>query len=182
MDDPRPTRVARERRSTSHQRVEQRIVPVTGRRMHHEPGGFVDDEQLRVVIHDGNRMMIRRDDAWRRRVGHVDFNDVTMLEGARRPRRGIIDDDAPRGNQTSGETARQRELVCDEAIESLGGSDTDAETRGGDPYASAASAGLGTGARCSSCPSCQSTMARAMAPHVTAISATLNVGQCSGPM
>ena len=49
-------------RAASHQRVDQRIVPVAGRGMHHQPGRLVDDGEVLVFVHDGER-------EWRRDGG-----------------------------------------------------------------------------------------------------------------
>ena len=42
------------------QRVDQRAVGVAGRRVHHHAFGFVDDEQVGVLIHDVQRDILRR--------------------------------------------------------------------------------------------------------------------------
>jgi hypothetical protein len=37
------------------QAVEQRSAPVPGSRVHHQPGGLVDDQQVFVFVHRGKR-------------------------------------------------------------------------------------------------------------------------------
>ena len=43
---------AGERGAARHERVDEGVVPVTRRRMHHQSGRLVDDGQILILVHD----------------------------------------------------------------------------------------------------------------------------------
>src|SRR3989441_10315104 len=89
------------------------------------------------------------------------------------PERRAITGDALLGDQAGGDGAGQRELIGDEAVETLGLGRGDTERDGGHQ----GSAALASFARSCARPSSQSVTASAIAPTVMAESATLKVGQ-----
>ncbi len=66
-----------------HQRVDQRVVPVTRRRVHHEAGRLVDDEQVLVLVDDGEGNVGGKEVARRFDGGQLDDHFLTMLEQPR---------------------------------------------------------------------------------------------------
>ena len=52
VDDPRPVDLVPARRVVGEQAVDERAGRMAGRRMDHEPGRLVDDEQVLVLVGD----------------------------------------------------------------------------------------------------------------------------------
>jgi hypothetical protein len=72
VHDPRPAGVLAAGRPPG-ERLGQRARPVAARRVHHDPRGLVDDDQVRVLVQHRERRRVglgRREDRRRRRHDH----------------------------------------------------------------------------------------------------------------
>ena len=58
------------RDAAAEQRIHQRPAPVAWRRMHDHAGGLVDDDEVLILVHDGQRNVLGQDIATGRRWNH----------------------------------------------------------------------------------------------------------------
>ena len=111
---------SRQGRSPRDQRVDQRVVPVTRSRVHHQAGGFVDHCQMLVLEDDaeGNGPGLKSP----RRFGlrQANGNGLTPGEQPRRPRGFPLDADPLGGNKPRCLSSGESELTAEEAIQTLG--------------------------------------------------------------
>jgi hypothetical protein len=130
MNDARPQDAA-DARQVPHM-MEKRVHQRAGRSactgMDHQPGGLVYDEQVRVLVHDGKRDVLRGRTG-RLRLGHHDGHPLAFAHPRRRPRGRPVDGHRAVGDEglqacaaEVGQSARQ---PCVESLAASGGVDED---------------------------------------------------------
>ena len=165
---------AGKRRAARHQRVDQRVVPVTRRRMHHQAGGLVEHGEVVVLVDDGEGRGVRRQGAGRLVLGKGDLDQVAPGGLPRSLGHPAVDPHRARGDEACRPGAGKAQLIGEKTIEALGSYAGDGEGDGGQGPAQAEDAASRRVRRASSS---QSEIASAMAPQLTPMSAMLNVGQ-----
>ncbi len=93
VDDARPENAAdaREPRDVVQERVDQGPPGVPGGRMDHEPGRLVEDEQVAVLVEDGERQVLGLGNGGRG-WWHRDLDALPALEPERRAARPSVDE------------------------------------------------------------------------------------------
>ena len=121
VHDTRPSlRAAGEGSATGHQCIHQRVIPVTWRRMHHEPRGLVDHREMLVLEHDGERKSPGLNGSWWFLPGKGDAESVAAGEHAGGSGGLPTDADQLVGDQPRGLGSRDAELIGKKPIETLG--------------------------------------------------------------
>ena len=121
MDDAGPALGAsRQGRSPRDQRVDQRVVPVTRSRVHHQAGGFVDHCQMLVFEDDVERYGPGLKSPGRFGFRQAHGNGLTPGEQPGRPRGFPLDADPLGGNKPRRLGSGESELIAEEAIQTLG--------------------------------------------------------------
>ena len=150
--------------------------------MHHEPRGLVQHQQVFVLEHDVEWEVQRRDLPPRLFHREVHADEVEAGERAGGPGDLLVHVYRAGRQKPGGLRAGQGELVGEEAVQALGRGRGDLEEkrrsgRGDQRYEDdETGAAAGSSVRSFSGPSDHRTTASTTAPHVTAMSATLNVG------
>jgi hypothetical protein len=121
VHDPRSAlHATAQSRAASDKRVHQGVVPMTGRRVHDQARGFVDDREVLVLPHDGERN-VRGSELPRWLARREDDGDLlTPGEHARGTRRDTTYRDGFVGDESGGLGAGELELVGEEAVEAFG--------------------------------------------------------------
>ena len=194
MHEPHALRPAprRQRLSASEERIHQRPRPVPGRGMHHHPRRLVDDHQILVLIDDADRDRFGKDLTPHRR-GDRDGERHPRLEPETRLLGAAIDLHLPGGDECRSLRARSPGEARDGEVESLATViDREGVGAGHQRIARARRVarhvlvglsvdGTAFASVTRSSPSFQSTIAKRIAPVLTAMSARLKVGQRQAP-
>src|SRR5712692_335221 len=168
-----------ERGAAFHEHVDQRVVPVTGARVHDQTRRLVEHRELLVFVREGEVAVGGGVALGRWFFGwQLDGDDGAALELDRSAERATVTGDAFVGDDAGGNGAGQRELVGEEPVEALGFGGDDAEGHGGHQCCAAPASFARSCAR----PSSQREIASAIAPTVIAESATLKVGHRVAPI
>jgi hypothetical protein len=121
VDNPgSPFRTAGERGAPRDERVDEGVVPVSWRRVHHQSRRLVDDREMLVLEDDGERNGAGLDGARRLMLGKANGDLFTTGEGPGSPRRLTIDADQFVRDKTRRLRAGESELIGEEPIEPLG--------------------------------------------------------------
>ena len=165
-------------RAARDERVDQRVVPMAWRGVDDQAGRLVDHGEVLVLVDHDERDGGGLESAGRLVFGEPDGDALTARQdpgGASGP---SIHRDRLGGDEAGSLGAGEAQLIGEELVEALGlvGDDGELDRR---RLAHAAEADSGSARRESSR---HIEITRAMAPQLTAMSATLNVGQRSAPM
>src|SRR4051794_12183519 len=171
------------------QRIHQGVVPMPGRGMDHKAGRLVQHGEVLVFEDDGEGNVRGTELPDRLTLLRFDLDDVAALERVAGASAAAVHPHGARSDEAGRIGAGQTELVGEKAVEPLGCGREDGEGDGeldGQPrLAHSASFPWSTGAAGGSgwqTSSRHMETTRAMAPQLTAMSATLNVGQRSPPI
>jgi hypothetical protein len=121
VNDARPPFGSSSQGGTScYQRIDQSIVPVSWSGVHHQPGGFVDDREVLVLVDqdEGNGTGLKRSGRLAR--GKLNEDSLAAGEQSRSPGGLTVDADALVGNQASGLSSGEPELIGQKPVEALG--------------------------------------------------------------
>ena len=113
VHDARPLRAADARQvmCDGQQRVDQRTVRVPRRGMNREPCGLVHDDEVRVLVDDAHRDVLRRE-IERLRRGDDNRYDVANLHDRRGLGLSPVQRDQPLAHQRGGARPAQRRVAC----------------------------------------------------------------------
>jgi len=109
-----------QRRAASDQRVDQRIVPMTWSGMHHQSGRLIDNREVLVLEHDGERKSPWLNGSWRFLVGNANGDPIAAGQQSRSSSGLPGDTDQLVSDQAGGLGPRNSQLICEKTIESFG--------------------------------------------------------------
>jgi hypothetical protein len=128
MDDPGSAlSAAGQRGAARDQRVDEGIVPMSGRRVNDQSRGLVDDGEMLVLEQDLEQNGGRSEGTGRLSVGEPNDDSVGAGEKARSAGRCAVHGDGTVGDQASRLCAGESQLIGEKAIEALGRRDRNGE-------------------------------------------------------
>ena len=121
VDDPRPPfGAAGECRPAGDERIDEGVVPMPRRRVHHEAGRLVDDGEMFVLIDDHEVERRRAQRAGGLVVGNADDDGIPAREKPRGARDRVVHRYRLRGDETRRLRARELQLVREKPVKALG--------------------------------------------------------------
>jgi hypothetical protein len=123
MDDARPPfTTTGQIRPAGDQYIEQSVIPVTRSRVYHESCGLVEHEQGLVLKDNLDSRVVwpKNQRASRPLIRDADLNQVSKYEGARCAGSLTVHQNRSRRDEPGSLSAREGELIGEEAIQTLG--------------------------------------------------------------